>query len=131
MLYAYLSRAGDYAGGRGRERSEWPWRLSGPDYGYRMEFASGWARTTETPAWTNHPLRRVGSRHPDDHHQLAQRRRADDEPGETDYIAVLFDPDNLNPDIDADPEGVPYTWTDGLFPLDGVEDLSGSDATRS
>ena len=52
-----------------------------------------------------------------------------DEPGETDYIAVLFDEDNLNPDIDADPEGDPYSWTDGVFRIDGVEDLSGSDAT--
>ena len=132
VLYAYLSRAGDYVlvvedanarHGRGA--------LSGPDYGYRMEVRQR-VGTNDRDSSMDEPIRFDGSGSTGIQMTTTSWRSVGvliDEPGETDYIAVLFDQDNLNPDIDADPEGVPYTWADGLFRVDGVEDLSGSDAT--
>ena len=46
-----------------------------------------------------------------------------EEEGEVDYIAVQFDSANLDPDGDV------TTWADGYLYVDGIEDLSGSDAT--
>ena len=132
VLYAYLSRAGDYVmvvedanarNGRGT--------LSGPDYAYRLEVRQRMG-TNGLESSTEEPIRFESSGSTGIQMTTTSWRSVGvliDEPGETDYIAVLFDQDNLNPDIDADPEGTPYTWTDGLFRIDGVEDLSGSDAT--
>ena len=132
VLYAYMSRAGDYVfvvedanarNGRGA--------LSGPDYTYRMEVRQRVGTNAESSS-IEEPIRFDASRSTGIQMTTTSWRSVGvliDEPGETDYIAVLFDEDNLNPDIDADPEGDPYSWTDGIFRIDGVEDLSGSDAT--
>jgi|GEM_PF-1294425 len=132
VLYAYLSRAGDYVlvvedanarNGRGA--------LSGPDYEYRMEVRQR-VGTDARESSIEEPIRFDGSGSTGIQMTTTSWRSVGvliDEPGQTDYIAVLFDEDNLNPDIDSDPEGVPYTWADGLFRVDGIADLSGSDAT--
>ena len=49
-----------------------------------------------------------------------------DEPGEVDYVAVLFDNDNLTLEKDTDPDGNIYTWDGGLLTVAGIEDLRGS-----
>jgi len=132
VLYAYLSRAGDYVlvvedanarSGRGS--------LSGPDYGYRLEVIRR-SGTKDMASSLEDPIKLDASGSTGVQMSTTSWRSVGvliDEPGEVDYIAVLFDNDNLNPDIDADPDGVPYTWTDGLFLVDGIADLSGSDAT--
>ena len=114
VLYAYLSRAGDYVlvvedanarNGRGA--------LSGPDYGYRMEVRQR-VGTNDRDSSMDDPIRFDGSGSTGIH-TTSWRSVGVLMNQEADYIAVLFDQDNLNPDIDADPEGVPYTWAGGLF----------------
>ena len=131
VLYAYLQQAGDYIfvvedanplmGGEA-------W--GGADYTYRLEiFPRNGTNNRESSI--DAPLRL-------DYDESATRMSTNnwrsigvliDEPGQIDYLAVLFDNDNMNPDYDLSPEGELYTWQDAIFIVDGVEDLRGSDAT--
>jgi len=49
-----------------------------------------------------------------------------EEEGDVDYIALNFADGNVE---EADEDGVPYGWYGGEFTVDGLLDLSGSDAT--
>ncbi len=133
VIYAYLSRAGDYVivvedvYARNGEEG-----LSGPEYNYRLE-VSRRVGTDGLESSIEEPIRLDGSGSTGIQMTSTSWRTVGvliDEPGEVDYIAVLFDNDNLDPLIDKDPDGNPYTWTDGLLKVAGVEDLeTGSDAT--
>jgi hypothetical protein len=132
VIYAYLSRAGDYVivvedvYARNGEEG-----LSGPEYTYRLE-VSRRVGTDGLESSIEEPIRLDGSGSTGIQMASTSWRTVGvliDEPGEVDYIAVLFDNENLDPLIDKDPEGNPYTWTNGLLRVAGVEDLTGSDAT--
>jgi hypothetical protein len=131
ILYAYLQAAGDYTfvvedanplmGGEA-------W--GGEDYTYRLEIFPR-TGTKDMESSLEEPLR-LDSEGEGTRMTTTSWRSLGvliDEPGQVDYLAVRFDNEDMNPEVDVDPEGVPYTWDDGIFFVDGVEDLRGSDAT--
>ena len=131
VLYAYLQRAGDYTfvvedanplmGGEA-------W--GGVDYTYRLELFPR-TGTKDMVSSFDDPLRLDADGQGTRMTTTSWRSLGVliDEPGEVDYVAVQFSNEDMSPEVDVDPDGTPYTWTDGLFIVDGVEDLRGSDAT--
>ena len=131
VIYAYLERAGDYTlvvedanpllGGEA-------W--GGPDYTYSMDIFER-VGTNGSPSSLEDPMRFDYSGTGIQMTTTSWKSLGVliDEPGQVDYVAVLFDNDNLDPGVDTDVEGNPYTWNDGIFVIDGVADLRGSDAT--
>ncbi|MEC8193740.1 MAG: hypothetical protein VX944_03430 [Myxococcota bacterium] len=124
VLYAYLAAAGDYVfvvedanpligleawGGEDYsyrlKLGEWAWLTAGAST-FDEPFLMGNEWTTGIPIATN-TWNSVGV--------LLE------EEGDVDYIALQFDNDALDGDA--------ATWNDGILFVDGVEDLSGSDAT--
>jgi len=138
VLFAYLRRAGDYIlvvedanklNNRG-EKEDYE-NLYGEGYPYSMVLLQQ-SGTNDLESSLEEPLLRDNSGSTG--MELATKSWRSigvliDEPGEVDYVAVLFDNDNLTTENDLDPEGNLYTWDQGLFTVAGLRDLRGSDAT--
>lgn len=127
VLYAYLATAGDYIFVVEDANPMWgspAW--GGEDYPYSLNL-SEWGWLTEGSESTLSDPFRMDNEWTTGIQVTPNTWNSVgiilEEEGEVDYIAVQFDSANL------DPDGEVTTWTDGYLYVDGVEDLSGSDAT--
>ena len=127
VIYAYLAAGGDYIFMVEDANPMWgetAW--GGEDYTYTLKLSEwGWL-TAGSDSTLEEPFRM------DDDWttgvQMTQNTWNSvgillEEEGEVDYIAVQFDSENL------DEDSAVTTWTNGYLYVDGIEDLSGSDAT--
>ena len=124
VLYAYLAAAGDYVfvvedanpifGGEA-------W--GGEDYTYRLE-VDGWGWLTEGESTYEEPFR-MGNDWTTGINITTNTWNSVgvllEEEGQVDYVALQFSNDSLTGEI--------TTWNDGILFVDGIDDLSGSDAT--
>ena len=126
VLYAYLAAAGDYVfvvedANPMFGNEAW----GGEDYTYRLELG-GWSWVTVGESSYDEPLLLGNDRTtgiPLSTNTWNSVGVLLEEEGQVDYLAIQFSNENL--------DGDGATWTDGILFVDGIEDLSGSDATPS
>ena len=133
VIYAYLAYAGDYIFKIEDVNADSPW--GGQEYNYRLRMYD-WNQVT----WGNDstleaPINFAG----EEGNGLTMTTNSwsavgvlIEEEGDVDYIALDFVDDNVVNSSGAlyeDEDGVPYGWYQGELTVDGLLDLSGSDAT--
>jgi hypothetical protein len=123
VLYAYLAVAGDYVFVVEDANPMWgaeAW--GGEDYTYRLTLDE-WGWLTAGDSTFEEPFRMDNDW--TDGIQISTNTWNSvgvllEEEGQVDYLALQFDSENLDGEI--------TTWNDGILFVDGIEDLSGSDA---
>jgi hypothetical protein len=126
VIYAYLAYAGDYIF-KVEDVNGTPW--GGQDYNYTLRMNDWWQVTWGSDSSIDEPML-FGAEEDDGLTMTTNMWSAVgvllEEEGDVDYIALNFADGNVE---DADEDGVPYGWYGGEFTVDGLLDLSGSDAT--